>query len=225
MILKEKIKMIKNIKKRILKRFTKNYWEIHMSGNWHKKRQKEAYDDFETFAQAVYDKTEDLSFDIAIEVGTGGGLLITNISKKLNSNSKYIGIDINKQQIADNIDRYKDLSNVEFVYIGIDEYINNNNLNNVVIVAQNTFDYFKKEELEKLFSLIYNRIDNIAIAISTEKANEDIDDSIDRKQADFKVYNHNYSSLLKTAGYELMSVDSYGKIENNVIVVGKKWDI
>ncbi len=214
--------MIEKTKKFIKKNFTKNYWQSSMSSKWHNKRQKEAYGDFDIFAQAVCNKIEHLKFDTVIEVGTGAGTLITLISKKLTSYNKFVGIDINKQQIEKNTRVYKDLKNVEFIYEYIEKYIKDNNLNNVVIVAQNTFDYFKKDELNKLFSLIYSNIKNVAIAISTAKKNKNLNDSIDRVEADFKVYHHNYCALLISVGYELMSIDPYGVNEETVIVVGQK---
>lgn len=214
--------MIKKIKKIIKKNFTKNYWQSDASCKWHGKRQKEAHNDFDTFAQAFCEKINGLNFQTVIEVGTGAGTCINLISKKLTSCNRFIGIDINQQQINENKKAYENIYNVEFVYMGIEKYIKENKLDNVVIVAQNTFDYFDKKELEKLFALIYRKMDNVAIAVSTFGKNKKLGDSVESHEADFKVFNHNYYALLESAGYELMDTTPYGDDEDSVIVVGHK---
>ncbi|MDO8454847.1 MAG: class I SAM-dependent methyltransferase [Sulfurimonas sp.] len=213
--------MIKKIKKIILKNFTKSYWKSNISNNWHAKRKDESFDDFYDFAQAISNKIEDLNFDTVIEIGTGAGTLISLLSKRLNTYDKFIGIDINKQQIDENKKNYQNLDNVEFIYMDIAKYINDTNLNNIAIVSQNTLDYFEKNELKKLFSLIHNKIKNVVIVVSSLKSNIELADSIDRKEADFKVYSHNYYALLKEAGYELMSIDSISDREV-VVIAGYK---
>ncbi len=214
--------MIKKIKKIILKNFTKSYWKSNISNSWHAKRKDESFDDFYDFAQAISNKIEDLNFDTVIEIGTGAGTLISLLSKKLNTYNKFIGIDINKQQIDENKKNYQNLNNVEFIYMDIAKYINDTNLNNIAIVSQNTLDYFEKNELKKLFSLIHNKIKNVVIVVSSLKSNIELADSIDRKEADFKVYSHNYYALLKEAGYELMSIDSMSGREEVVVIAGYK---
>jgi cyclopropane fatty-acyl-phospholipid synthase-like methyltransferase len=213
--------LLKKIKKIIKNKFTKNYWKSDISSAWHNRRKIEAYDDFNFFAQAICEKIEDLNFDTVIEVGTGAGTLITLLSEKLDKYNKFIGVDINKNQIIENRKNYKDLYNVEFVYMEVEKYIKSNNLNNAVIVSQNTFDYFKKNELEKLFSLIYSNIKHVAILVSTVKEYRNIQDSIENVESDFKVYKHNYYSLLQSTGYEFISADVYSN-DYNMIVVGIK---
>ncbi|MFA6192488.1 MAG: class I SAM-dependent methyltransferase [Sulfurimonas sp.] len=214
--------MIKKIKKIILKNFTKSYWKSNVSNNWHAKRKDESFDDFYDFAQAISSKIEDLNFNTVLEIGTGAGTLIAILSKNLNTYDKFIGIDINKQQIDENKKNYQNLDNVEFIYMDIAKYINDTNLNNIAIVSQNTLDYFEKNELKKLFSLIHSKIKNVVIVVSSLRRNIELADSIDRKEADFKVYSHNYYALLKEAEYELMSIDSIGDREEVVVIAGYK---
>lgn len=213
--------MINKIKNVVKKKFTKNYWKSDVSCIWHDKRKKESYREFDIFAEAVSDKMGNFTFDTVIEIGTAGGTLITLLSKKINTCNKFIGIDINKHQIAENKKNYKHLSNVEFIYMDIEKYIRGNNLNNVVIVAQNTLDYFKKNELLELFLLIYDKIENVLIVVNTSKENKNLQNSIEREGDGFKVYDHNYYSLLKSAGYEMSSID-LASSEDAIAIAGYK---
>lgn len=215
-------KMIHKIKNIIRKKFTKNYWQSSMSKNWHNKRKNASVYDFDTFAEATCKRIEGLNIDTIIEVGTGAGTLITLLSKKLHTCNKFIGIDINKQQIADNKKNYKDLTNVEFVYMNIEQYIRANNFNHTVFVSQNTLDYFEKNELEKLFLLIYTKIENVVIVINTYTRNINLQDSIERKDANLKVYDHNYYFLLQSAGYELVTIDPLNEQEDAIVIAGYK---
>jgi hypothetical protein len=104
----------------------------------------------------------------------------------------------------------------------IEKYIENTHLENIVIVSQNTLDYFPKNELEKLLSLIYTKIENVAILVSTLKDTLCLHDSIDEKEASFKVYSHNYHALLESAGYQSISIDSFGGKEHTIIIAGHK---
>lgn len=200
--------MLNKIKKLIRRRFTKNYWQSQISSNWHKQRKEEAYNDFVNFAHAIQHQVENLNFTTVIEIGTGAGTLITLLSEKLSLVNKFIGIDINKQQILENQNNYRDLTNVEFVHMDIDQYIQKNDFNHLLIVSQNTLDYFEKDNLQTLFSLIRDKVNNVRIIISTSDFNLNLTDSVERKEANFKVYDHNYVALLKSAGYEVTHIKS-----------------
>lgn len=216
--------MLRKIKKLITKRFTKYYWQSTRSSLWHKKRKNEAFNDFNAFADAACVKIKDLPYETVIEVGTGAGTLITLMSQKLPHYSNFIGIDINKKQITENQIMYKDLTNVEFIFMDIKKYIEQTHLNNVVIVSQNTLDYFPKNDLEELLSLIKNKIKNVSIVVSSLQNTLQLKDSIDEKEGDLRVYRHNYHSLLESSGYQSISSDLFGEKEDTIIITGHKHD-
>jgi hypothetical protein len=214
--------LIKIIKKIIKKNFTKQYWKSDLSSAWHNKRSKDkdVHKNFEIFENSVINKIKHLNYDTVIEIGTGAGELITQLSKSLHSYRKFIGVDINKKQIKRNKEKYFFLSNVEFVHMGFEKYITVNHLNNAVIVSQNTLDYFKENELKNIFLLIHSQIENVAILISGLKSNVGTKGSVDREDADLKVYHHDYYSLLVAAGYEHVDVTSIE--DGSVLITGSK---
>lgn len=214
--------MYKRIKKYLLKRFTKQYWQSNRSNAWHSKRKNEAHNDFTAFSDAVCTKIENLPYQTVIEIGTGAGTLITLMSQKLPNYANFIGIDINKKQIVENQITYKNLTNVEFVFMDIEKYIENTNLNNAVIVSQNTLDYFPKNDLKKLLSLIHTKIENVAILVSSVKNTLQLHDSVETTEPGFKVYHHNYPSLLEATGYKSISIDSFGEKGDLIMVTGHK---
>lgn len=214
--------MLHKIKHLIKKKLTKLYWKSDISSKWHNARKDDSFHDFEAIASKIHEKAAPLKFEIVIEVGTGAGILITLLSKKLNSYKKFIGIDINKHQINRNTIFYKELNNVEFIYANIEKYVQNHTLDNVVLVAQNTFDYFPQEDLQKLFLLLHSKIENIAIIISSSIKNLNIENSINRDNSDFKLYDHNYAYLLKVAGYDPVDIDYYSDNNDSIIISGYK---
>lgn len=216
--------MLKRIKNFLRKRFTKSYWASASSNKWHAARQTDAYSDFNNFANAICAKLENVEITTLIEVGTGAGTLISILSKKLNRCKKFIGLDINKEQINNNNKFYKDNQKLEFIYEDIAEYVHKNDLNNCAIVAQNTFDYFKKQDLESLFLGIYETSSNITFLISASACSSGIADSIERKEADFKVYYHNYAALLQAAGYTVLDTSTYGNNTDTIVIVGYRRD-
>ncbi len=213
--------MIKIIKKVVKKQFTKNYWQSSSSSKWHNKRQQEAYADFNAFALGVSNHVKALNYKTVIEIGTGAGTLISLISKKLDNYNKFIGIDINKQQINENKKNYQD-SNIEFICMDIDKYIKQNNLDEVVIVAQNTFDYFDQASLTALLKNIHTDIDNVVVSISGLVQNKQLENSVDRQEADLKVYHHNYHKILSSVGFKNIKSDSYGDNENSIVITAQK---
>ena len=48
------VSMKQRLKRLILKRFSKNYWQSGISSKWHKMRREKYHDDFERFAGASY---------------------------------------------------------------------------------------------------------------------------------------------------------------------------
>lgn len=214
--------MLEKIKKILAKKFTKHYWQSNRSNAWHNKRKNEAYSDFNIFADAACTKIKDLPYQTVLEIGTGAGTLITLMSQKLPHYTNFIGIDINKKQITENQTTYKDLTNIEFVFMDIEKYIEDTHLNNIVIISQNTLDYFPKKDLERLLSLIYNKIENVAIVISSLKSQLHLHNSIQDKEADFKVYFHNYFDLLTSSGYKTKSINTPSEEEDAIIIIGHK---
>jgi len=213
--------MIRKVKKILLKRFSKNYWQSDISRKWHKKRLLESYDDFNLFSDIVCKYLKNLDYDTVVEIGTAGGALINLIAQKLPNYNKFIGMDINKNQIAENNKIYKDVKNLEFIYVDILDYIKSNKVNDVAIVAQNTLGYFSKHDLEKLFLLISNNIKNFIIIANTSNYDITLNDTIDREEADLKVYRHNYLTLFKSIGLEV-DIKPYCDDKNNIIIFGYK---
>jgi len=183
----------------LLRKMTRYYWSHPLSIKWHARRNLSS--DFESFASDIYQNTKDLDPEIIIEIGCGAGDLVYQLSKKF-INCNIVGVDINETQIALNTTKYQNSSKLDFIYADIENYIKDNDFNgNILIASQNTLDYFTKDRLNDIFSLISSRITNVTIVVSAIKKNLTIKDSV-LSEHTWKVYNHNYESLLNQAGYK-----------------------
>jgi len=211
----------KKIRRFIKKRFAKNYWQSSKASEWHEKRILEKSEDLSIFADIVCNQIKDLDLDVVIEVGTGAGGLINNISENLHNCNRFVGIDINKKQIDKNIKKYNSVYNVDFIHGDIGKYIQKFKLGNTVIIAQNTFPYFHKDELEELFLYISRHSKNFIIIVNGPIQNLYIKDSLEQYESDMKMYKHNFSSMFKSIGCKI-TIEAYPKSLASVVIIGKK---
>lgn len=203
------------------KKFSKSYWKSNWGTRWHNDRLKDNQDCID-FSDCIYENVKNQKFDLMIEIGCGAGNLMQPISQKMINSKKFIGIDINKKQIKVNIERYQHNDNIEFVCTDIQDYISNTNFDNVLIVSQNTLDYFEVKHLESLFFQLYNHSDNVTIAVSTHKEYLSISEKgVEVKEHNFTVYKHNYDLLLKEAGYKTSYANIY-KEKGGIVVFAYK---
>lgn len=213
--------MFKTTKNIIKKNFTKMFWKSRLSHKWHQRRKDNFTDDFENLAETISKKVNHMEFTTVIEIGTGTGTLITLLSERLLGCKKFLGIDINRYQINKN-KKNNTNDNVEYKCIEALEFFQKNRLDKCLIIAQNTFGYFNKTELEKIFKYLYENMDNVVIITNSTKNNIELKDSVVRNEADLRVYNHNYSKIFQKVGFLKIDIDFLDKNENSLIITAKK---
>lgn len=211
--------MIEKLKKMLKKQFTKQYWQSEHSSNWHEKRKNEAYNDFQSFADSVSEQFNGISFDKVIELGTGAGTLIYLLSQQRINSQSFIGLDINKKQINENILKYKEVKSLEFLYTDIESYMQTIKEKNVMIIAQNTLDYFSQNQLENLLLDIYTNIANIVLVTNGSNFNGEITESTVKQNADLKVYQHNYLYIFEKIGFKVLQKNINS---DNTMIIGYK---
>jgi hypothetical protein len=157
-------------------------------------------------------------FPAICEIGTGNGLFIDYLSKTLRGVERFVGCDINSEQIRRNRDIYRD-SKVEFVD-NLDDVLDSFSTG-VILVSVGTFEYFTRPELEGFLARLRAKFDGrVAIGLS-EPINMDLDSETESKPRGWTMFSHNYRHILRSGGYsiddeEIASVDPSVPFYNNV---------
>ncbi len=162
-------------------------------------------------------------FKTICEIGTGNGMVLDYLSNQLSMVNDFIGIDLNKEQILENLQNYNN-PKLKFVKSEIAEYVNKSCGNSTIFVACGVFEYFTQNELEELFQLISKKVKPAAIAIS-EPINLDLKNDFLSKPRGNIAYSHNYPYLMKKYNYhifqkEVLRINPDIPFYDNVIMVG-----
>lgn len=135
------------------------------------------------------------------EIGTGHGMFLAHLSKRFTGIRKFIGIDLNKEQILENEQTYKDTS-LEFIQAEISDWIRAHCEKGSIFIASGTFQYFTQKELCELFRLVRERGNPAAIAI-TEAINLDLNNELMSKPRGNTAFSHNYPYLFEQCNYHI----------------------
>jgi hypothetical protein len=158
------------------------------------------------------------------EIGTGNGMLLDYMSKRYKNISKFIGVDLNREQVLENRERYKS-TNLEFVHMEITDWIKTKCADRTIFVSTTTLMHFTLNELKELLELIISKFSKSAVALN-EPTHPDILGDQPSKPGAVLAYFHNYNYLFTQLGYyiaskEIIPVDpeiTLAKHDNIIIV-------
>lgn len=144
------------------------------------------------------------NFHTICEIGTSNGVFLDYLSKELQNTSiqKFVGIDINQKQIAENRAKYKENKLLLFKYSEAANWIRKSGKAGTIFIGCATFQCFTQEELELLLNLMKKRAP-IALGIS-ESVNMDLKKDFQSSPRGNTFFSHNYPYLLKKYGYKTM---------------------
>lgn len=140
-------------------------------------------------------------FNTICEVGTGNGLFLKHLSQEMQMIDSFIGVDINKEQIAENKKIFNN-ENLQFIYSDIVDYLNKVKSDNIIIVALGTFEFFTEKEILELLDTLKNKFKYVALALC-EPFNLESDNERTSKPCGDLAYGHNYTYLLEQNGYRI----------------------
>ena len=135
------------------------------------------------------------------EIGTGNGMLLHELSQRCPSIKRFIGVDLNKEQILENRRTYKG-TELEFVHGEITDWIQHQCDGGTIFVAVETFEFFTQKELEELFHYIRDKVWPAAIAILALAESTARSEVASRPRGSI-AFNHNYLHLLKQRDYRV----------------------
>ena len=142
------------------------------------------------------------------EIGTGNGMFLHDLSKQSPSIKRFVGVDLNKEQILENRRTYAG-TGLEFVHGEITDWIRNECKVGTIFVAIETFEFFTQNELEQLFRLIREKVRPAAIAMFALAESRACSEVVSRPRASI-AFNHNYVYLLKQYDYRVFRQEIQG---------------
>lgn len=142
---------------------------------------------------------EHSDYDIC-EIGTGNGKLVAEISKQL-PNRKFIGVDLNDEQIKINKSTYQE-KNLQFVCADILEYVKNTPNRPTIFISYVSFTTFTPQMIRELFDLI-NHHKSYSIIVLYEPIESNTPDSNQSILRSGLAYAHNYTTIAKQKGFEI----------------------
>jgi len=141
-------------------------------------------------------------FHTICEIGTGNGVFLYCLSRRFaHSVRNFVGIDLNKEQIMENKEAFKE-KRLEFIHGEIADWINTKCEEGTIFVSYGTFEYFTQKELEELFELIGKKMGVAAIAMC-ETVNFALNREVVSKPRGGIAYSHSYPYLFRQCSYHI----------------------
>lgn len=132
-------------------------------------------------------------------------MFLHDLSKQCPSIKRFIGVDLNKEQILENRQTYRG-TELEFVHGEITDWIQYQCDGGTIFVAIETFEFFTQKELEELFHHIREQVSAAAIAILALAESSAGSEVVSRPRGSI-AFNHNYLYLLKQCDYQVFRQD------------------
>lgn len=135
------------------------------------------------------------------EIGTGNGYLIKSLSEKI-PGRKFIGIDLNAEQIIDNKNNI--ISNsINFVCEDAIKYVKKAVFEKAIFVSYVTFTTFTPDSVSSFFESISHKGHPAVIAIC-EANRPGVAESESSELRGNLAYSHNYITLAKKHGFDII---------------------
>ena len=184
-------------------------WGSEGGYGWHKEKIKR-YDDMNKNEGGIENRKLVISqiselmkaypnrYEKICEIGTGNGIFLSLIYKKIKNMRGYIGLDINKKQILENKKKFD--KELEFLSEDALEYAKKDS-GKTIYMSCGTFEYFSQNELEELFEVIKSK--ESAAIVLCEPVNMDLRNERKSKIRGNTAYSHNYEYILKKMNYKI----------------------
>lgn len=188
----------------------------------------DALESFLTFRQTLVLQISDLlaghqKYPTLCEIGTGNGLFLKYLSEQFPQIKRFIGLDLNEEQIRENKHVYKS-TRLEFVHGEISDCLRSGMFDEgAIFVTCGTLEYFTQKELQDLLALIRRKVNPTAVAIC-EPITFDLESEYVSKPRGNTAYSHNYPAIFRQAEWhafrqQRVQIDPSVKYWENVIMV------
>lgn len=178
-------------------------WGSHAGKNWHTEIEKiyishgRFIEDRKNLIDSMLSLKAD-DYDRIIEIGTGNGWFLDILSKKINNNIEFIGMDLNPEIIEMAKTKYKDNVRLHFLCSDINKFVKAGIIKRSVIVSCFVLEYFSSQELVAFYEILKNNapcylaiIERVSIKHKNKRESMPI--------GDFS-YSHDYERIFESFG-------------------------
>ena len=193
-----------------LSKFHKAYWE-NQGDNFFAATKDSFENNFLPECSFIFEllkeklSTENEGFNTIVEIGTGNGKVLNYLSEQLPQINRFVGIDLNQNQIKQNKETYKKNTQLEFVASDAFDWVNTYaNKNMIFVTSRGVLEYFTESRLQDFLQQV-NRLGN-TIFIAIEPNGVDHDLKINKHSEPYgyeRSFSHNYELLFKNADFNL----------------------
>ncbi|NCQ56090.1 class I SAM-dependent methyltransferase [Candidatus Parcubacteria bacterium] len=142
---------------------------------------------------------------VVVEIGTGNGFLLEYLSSQLNGITRFVGIDLNAEQVAENQSVFAD-SSTEYIHGEITEWVTANQgvKQHVIFVTCGVLQYFAEKELRELF-LLMGKSFGISVLAFNEPVSFDLQNNPETTSRGLMACLFNYPAILAECGFHINS--------------------
>ncbi|MGC1631148.1 MAG: class I SAM-dependent methyltransferase [Gelidibacter sp.] len=144
-------------------------------------------------------------FNTLVEIGTGNGDVLNYISAEFPEINRFIGIDLNLDQVEINNKKFKMNKNLEFVDSDAFDWVKEHGHSNTIFISSDgVLEYFLEQDLQD-FLIEINRLGKIIfIAMEPNGADHNFEINPDTQlYGNEPSFSHNYPKLFKNANFSL----------------------
>ena len=188
----------------------KNYW-INKGADFFLETEERFETEFLPNCAFVFDELErellhsPVMFRTLVEIGTGNGKVLEYLSDKFPKINRFVGIDLSRDQIEINNEKFKENKKLEFAATdGFDWVKAHGHGNTIFVTSRGVLEYFKEDRLQALLNEISNLGKTMFVAIEPNGIKHDFEKNPNSEPYGHeRSFSHNYPKLFKNAGFDL----------------------
>lgn len=147
----------------------------------------------------------EVQFDTFVEIGTGNGDVLHYLESNFPTVDKFIGIDLSKEQIRINKEKYKENLRLEFINSEVYQWVKKEGRKNMIFMTSNgVFEYFTEHQLRKFIKYTKSLDQVYFVIIEPTVLNQNFEEN--PKSIIYgweKSFSHNYIKIFQDYGFKI----------------------
>lgn len=144
-------------------------------------------------------------FNTVVEIGTGNGDVLNYLSSEFPQINRFVGIDLNLDQVEINNKKFSMNKKLEFVASDAFDWVKEHGQENTIFVSSDgVLEYFLEQDLQEFLNEINQLGKTIFIAMEPNGADHNFETNPDTQlYGNEPSFSHNYPKLFKNANFNL----------------------
>jgi hypothetical protein len=198
----------------LIRDFLADYWSSEASDEFYRELSHRYETLFLAYHAGIVEQTADAvkrsggEFRQLVEIGSGDGKILAHFSRYLPEIPAFHGVDLNKDQIEKCRRLYADDSRLAFHQRDALRWLDDHLTPGTILIANGgVLEYFTRPELEKMFAQIARHAPCIVAITESIAADHDLNSDPRTHPYGFELsLSHNYSALLREAGFSISHI-------------------